>query len=140
LGLGERICKDDFGRRGMLFAYLVKSVMEYSVEIWGWEERKNLEKVMLNYVRWVFNLDFCTPRYVIMNELVIGKLEIEWGIRARKFEEKIKEMEENRWVKICWKKKQKEGWVDLYGKEREKYYNRNGLGIVAIDSMVKAEI
>lgn len=31
--LGERICKDDFIRRGNLCAYLVRSVMEYSVEI-----------------------------------------------------------------------------------------------------------
>lgn len=33
--IGERICKDDFIRRGNLFAYLVRSVMEYGVEIWG---------------------------------------------------------------------------------------------------------
>lgn len=50
-GLGERSCRKDFGRRWMLFRYLIKSVMEYGVEIWGWElERKELEKVMLDYV------------------------------------------------------------------------------------------
>lgn len=31
--IGERICKDDFMRRGNLCAYLVRSVMEYGVEI-----------------------------------------------------------------------------------------------------------
>lgn len=65
--LGERVCRDDFLRRWMLFVYLVKSVMEYVVEIWGWEEREELEKGIMDYVRWVFRLDFCTPIYIIRN-------------------------------------------------------------------------
>jgi len=36
--LGERICRNDF-KRWTLFRYLVQSVMEYGVEIWGWEEK-----------------------------------------------------------------------------------------------------
>ena len=68
-GLGERICRDDFCRRWMLYKYLVQSIMLYGVEIWGWEEKGDLEKVMLDYVRWVFRLDFCTPRYIILREL-----------------------------------------------------------------------
>lgn len=32
-GLGEKICKNGFKRRWYLFEYLVKSVMEYGVEI-----------------------------------------------------------------------------------------------------------
>jgi len=88
---------------------------------------------MLDYVRWVFRLEFCTPRYLMIKELGIEKLKIEWGIRARKYEEKIRIMEEDRWVKMCWKEKQKDGWKDLYGKERERYYNRNEWGTIAID-------
>lgn len=91
----ERICKDDFIRKGNLFAYLVRSVMEYGVEIWGWSERKELEKIMLDYVRWVFRLDF-TPRYIITRELGLDRLRIRWGIRARKYEEKIRGMEDTR--------------------------------------------
>lgn len=45
------------------------------------------------------------------------------------------EMKENRWREMCWRKKQKEEWCDLYEKEREKYYNRNGQGIKAIDNI-----
>lgn len=41
-------------------------------------------------------------------ELGLEKLRIRWGIRARKFEEKIKNMEDNRCVKLCWKEKEKE--------------------------------
>lgn len=69
-GLGGRMCRDDFFRRWILFKYLVQSVMAYGVEIWGegWEEKMELEKLMLNYIRWIFGLDFCTPRYIIMRE------------------------------------------------------------------------
>lgn len=40
-------------------------------------------------------------------------------------------MEEERWVKICWEEKRKDNWKDKYGKERERYYNRNGWGGVS---------
>lgn len=50
--------------------------MIYEVEVRGWEEKKELEKVMLDYVRWVFKLDFCIPRYVIIRELGLKKLKI----------------------------------------------------------------
>lgn len=73
-GLRETICRYDFGRRWYLFKYLIQSVMEYGVKIWGWEEKKELEKIMLDYTRWLFNLDFCTPRYIILRELCMSKL------------------------------------------------------------------
>lgn len=50
--------------------------MEYGVEMWGWKERKELEKVMLEYVRWLFRLDFCTSRYIITRELGLDRLKI----------------------------------------------------------------
>jgi len=54
--LEERIRKDDFRRRLTLFRYL-ESVMSYGVEIWGWKEKKELEKIWMDYVRylsWIF--------------------------------------------------------------------------------------
>lgn len=105
--LGERICKDDFIRRWMLYRYLMQSVMEYGVEIWGWK-KKELEK-------------------------------IRWGIRAVKYEEKIRGKEEER-LKMCWKEKGNRKEEDLYSKEREKYYNRNGWGIDAIKDLRNREI
>jgi len=39
----------------MLFKYLVQSVMAYRVELWGWEEKGELEKIILDYIRWIFN-------------------------------------------------------------------------------------
>lgn len=85
-----------------MFRYLVESVMAYGVEIWGWEEKKELdyvkEKIMSDYARWIFKLDFST-RYIVSRELGIDKLKIRWGLRARRYEEKIKGMEEFRWVR-----------------------------------------
>lgn len=62
--LGERICKDDFTRRWMLFRYLVQSVMSYRVEVWRWKEKESLEK-MMNYIRWMFRLAFYTSFYTL---------------------------------------------------------------------------
>lgn len=56
---------------------------------------KNLEKIQIDYARWLLNLDFYTPRYIITRELGIDKLRIRWSLRAWKFEEKIKEMEDH---------------------------------------------
>jgi len=44
-GLGERLFKDDFRRRMMLFRYLVMGVIMYRAEIWGWRERGELEVI-----------------------------------------------------------------------------------------------
>jgi len=130
-GIGERLCRDDLRRRWILFKYLVQSTMAYGVEIWGWEEKANLEKVMLDYIRWMFRLDFCTPRYLITRELYMDKLRIGWGIRARRYELKVKGGKAGEIAKWCWKEKEKKSWGGKYGKERESFYNRNGWGIEA---------
>ena len=70
MGLGERICRNDFSRRWILFKYLVQNVMAYEVEIWGWKEKEELEKVMIDYIRWMFSLD-CTLRYLIMKKVLM---------------------------------------------------------------------
>jgi len=83
MGLGERMCRNDLIRRWNLFKYLVQSVISYGVELWGWVEREEVEKIMMDYVRWIFRLDYCTPRYVITREIGMDKLRIGWGIRAK---------------------------------------------------------
>lgn len=34
--------------------------MVYGVEIWEWDKKKELKKVIIDYVRWIFGLEFCT--------------------------------------------------------------------------------
>jgi len=67
----------------------------------GWEEKKELEKVMLDCVKWIFKIDFCTPRYLITRELCIDKLKIGWGIRALNYEDRIKNVEVRCITKKC---------------------------------------
>lgn len=50
-----------------------------------------------------------TLRYLMMKELGIEKLMIRWGLRARNFELKIKDIEESKWVKKYWKEKEERG-------------------------------
>jgi len=45
---------------------------------------------MMDYIRWIFRLDFCTPRYIMNREIGIEKLKIGWGMRALRFEEKAR--------------------------------------------------
>lgn len=118
-------------RRWMLFTYLVQSVMAYGIEIWGWVEMEKLEKIMMDYVRWLFGLESCTLRYIISRELMMDKLRVGWGIRARRYENRIKEGRAGEIVKECWWEKENYNWNDTYGKERKRYYNRNGWGIEA---------
>lgn len=54
--LGEKICRDDFGRRLTLFKYLVQNVIAYGVEIWGWEEKKELGKVLWGLCQMVIQI------------------------------------------------------------------------------------
>lgn len=70
--------------------------MAYGVEIWGWDEKKELEKIKLDYTRWLFKLDFCTLRYLITRKLDLEKLKIKWGLRAKKYGEKIIKMDDDR--------------------------------------------
>jgi len=91
--------------------------MAYGVEIWGWEEKEELEKTMMDYVRWLFGLEFCTPRYVITRELAMDKLKVGWGIRVKRYEEKVKNGGVGEIAKLCWKKKEEYGL-----KDRDKYW------------------
>jgi len=48
-----------------------------------------LERIMYDYIMWMFGIDFCTPRCLISRELGMIKLK-EWDLRrARRYEERI---------------------------------------------------
>lgn len=81
---------------------------------------------MLDYVRWVFKLDCHTLRYLILRELELEKLKIIWGLKAIKFEERIRDKEKRDLLKVCWREKTTIKNKDLcVVKKRGKYYNRN---------------
>jgi len=61
----------------------------------------------------------------------MDKLKVGWGIRARRYKEEIRKEGVGGLAKLYWKKKEEYGWKDGYGREKEKYCNRNGWGIEA---------
>jgi len=50
----------------------------------------------------------------------MDKLKIGWGIRAKRFEERIRNREGSL-VEQCWRKKEEGGWKDMYGLERMRW-------------------
>lgn len=108
--------------------------MEYGAEIWGWSEKKELEKVMLDYIGWVYRLDFCTPRYVILKELKLEKLKIDWELRAMRYKKRSRESKDKNLIRLCWSEKDKisKGKGDLYRMERERYCNNNGWSSLSV--------
>jgi len=69
----------------------------------------------MDYVRWIFNLDFCIPRYLIMKKLLMNKLRIAWQIRVKRFEHKIKSGGVGNLTNASWEEKKKNDWGDAYG-------------------------
>jgi len=56
----------------------------------------------------MFRLDYCTPRYVITRKIDMNKLKIGWGIRTKRFEERVRNREGNI-VEQCWRGKEERG-------------------------------
>ncbi|KAL6417093.1 hypothetical protein ACFW04_012989 [Cataglyphis niger] len=59
-----------------------KTVIGYGVEIWGWGERKVLERLQERYLRWVFGVEWETPGYMVREELQREKLRSRTGRRG----------------------------------------------------------
>lgn len=58
----------------MMLDNLVKPVMLYAAEIWGWKKQDKLESVQGQYLKWVVALDKQTPRNIVMEETKMKKL------------------------------------------------------------------
>lgn len=81
-GIGKRKFGSDWGRRLWLFDKLVWTVASYGVEIWGWKEKEELERLEERYLRWVLEVDGRIPDYMVREELQKEKLRGRAGRRA----------------------------------------------------------
>ena len=88
-GIGEKLCKEDWVRRMMIFKTLVKSIIFYGEEVWGYKECEEVEKVKKIYVKWVLGLKRSTPDYITRRETKEGKIWEEAVFRILKYEEKL---------------------------------------------------
>lgn len=135
-GIGERNFKGDIKWRVKLFDAVIKSILMYGVEIWGWKEWDMVEKVQERYLRWIIGVDRVTPGYVVREETKRRKLRIETADRARRYEEKSKKNENKRLMRECWKEVDKGKTMETrtsWGNERERYYNRCGMSSEGIE-------
>ena len=127
-GIGERRFKNNFERRMKIYRSMVKSVMMYAAEIWGWSESERLEKLHTKYIKWVLGMDFNTPTYIVMDETKEDKIRIEAGRRAVKYEEKTRTNGINKIILECWKEvdtkceRKRSKWKE----QRRQYYEEKG--------------
>jgi len=80
-GIDKRRFGKDWDKRIWLFDRLVWTVMGYGIEIWGWKERKGIEKLEERYLRWVLGVDYKTPWYLVREELQRKKIRSRAGRR-----------------------------------------------------------
>ena len=81
-GIGKRKFERKWERRMWLFDTLVWTVMVYGAEIWGWEERKEIEGIHERFIRWTLGVDWRTPGYMIREEVKRDKMRTRAGRRA----------------------------------------------------------
>lgn len=86
---GERKFRGDVAWRLKLFDSIVKGILYYGVEIWGYREWREMEAIQEKYLRWILGLDKSTPGYIVKEEMKRHKLRVETGWRAGRFEEKL---------------------------------------------------
>jgi hypothetical protein len=108
----------DFRRTMIMFESMIKSILMYGAEIWGWKEEE-VEKVQKKYLKGVVGVDRETP---VKEECKRNRLRVKAGTRAAKFEDKMDGREECRILTECWREKKR----TTEKKEREKYHQRSG--------------
>lgn len=88
--IGERLFKDDFGRRMKMFIALMSSVALYGAEIWGWGGGERIDKLKRKYIKWILGLDRRTPNYILMEETKEEEMRINALRRVIKYEEEAR--------------------------------------------------
>lgn len=83
--IGKKRCKREWGRRAWLFNRLVWPFVAYKAEVWGWAERKKVERMQERYLRWILGVDRCTPGYMVREETQRLKLNMRASKQAWKY-------------------------------------------------------
>lgn len=81
--------------RMFLFESLVLPVLLYSAELWGFQERADVEKPNVWYIKWTLGVDIRTLQYIVLEETKRTKVRMVAGYRALMLnEEKVRERTE----------------------------------------------
>ena len=124
--IGERKLKNDWKKRMRLFDALVRSVMCYGTEVWGWKEWKELERIQDKYIKWVLKLERTTPGHILHEETRRHKIALTTGKCATKFERKLVETEMGSIGRECWDIIKKKGDKTEREVMRRKYFKNKG--------------
>lgn len=90
--MGKKRFGRDWGRKvWLLLVKLVRMVMAYGVEIWGWKEKEGIDRLGIRYLRWLLGMNRRTPEYMIREKLQREKLWERAGKRAWEFEKRLEE-------------------------------------------------
>lgn len=111
-GMGKRRFARDWMKRIWSMERLVGTVLEYGAEIWGWKERKEVEAMQERWIRWTLGVDWCTPGYMVREEIGKEKFRIRAGRRAAGYEMKLEEGRGGSLARKCYedmKKRIREG-------------------------------
>ncbi|EZA58483.1 hypothetical protein X777_01104 [Ooceraea biroi] len=77
-------------------------MISYGVEVWGWKERKEIERLQERYIRWVMGVERQTPGYLIREEVQRDLLKGRAGMRAWKYEKRLEEGEgREKWQRVA---------------------------------------
>ena len=75
--VGERLFADNFVIRRQMYHSLIEPCIVYGCELFGWEERVELEKIQRKYFRWVLGVAPWTKSSLLMAEIngtpVVGR-------------------------------------------------------------------
>ncbi|KAL6424929.1 hypothetical protein ACFW04_010064 [Cataglyphis niger] len=112
--------------------------MGYKVEIWGWGERKELEKLQERYLKWVLGVEWGTPGYMVREELQREKLRWRAGRRAWGFEKRLEEGRGSGIARRCWeelrKKSKRKKDISKWEGERYKFFEDRGMGMIDVEA------
>jgi hypothetical protein len=143
-GVGYRIWRKDWKRRMWFYDTLVWTVAGYGVEIWGWKEREEMERIHERYMRWTMGLNRMTPGYMIREELGRELMRTRAGKRAWNFEKRLKEGKGGEMARRCWEE-MRGRWrrgkiIGKWEKEREEFRSERGIGEEEEDRIEYSEI
>lgn len=98
------------------------------MEIWGWTEYSEIEKIQNKFIKWTLGLDRQAPSYLLLQETNRGKLKVETGKRAIKYQKRIRS---------SWNSLRIESLNEIEKKPRDsggqRYLQRNGYNLTDIE-------
>jgi len=140
-GIGKRRFGKEWGKRMWLFDRLVWTVMGYGVEIWGWKEREDLERMKERYMRWLLGIEGKTPGYLVREEMHREKLCVRAGRRAWEYERRLREGKGSEIARKCWeemRERAKKGkGLSEWEKERLEFFERKGIKMEEVEKNIE---